>query len=285
MGLDSYKNNLISNICKNFGSAQATCSSGSIHDFRVGIKRLRALINVFADINGGFKVKQYERRIRPIFKAAGGVRDLQVTEDLIWSWAVNSSTQVSEYYNHLKEKEIKAKEKFFRVSRGNKTEIFSELSGAISNELAGLDQQYIERHVGRATAASLLRIADKKKSGPLPFEELHKLRIEAKEARYRLQTLSAIQNENGLLKETDNWLRDIHRAIGLWHDMVVAQEKLDAFLKNEAVTPLFWPPAYDELMNELKRRAEESYQQFIESWEDTENVLSKSIEQLQRYSV
>ncbi|MGH8015235.1 MAG: CHAD domain-containing protein [Candidatus Zixiibacteriota bacterium] len=285
MGFENYHKNLIKEICGNFREARKSCSTRSIHDFRVGIKRLRSLLELLSIIDGGLNEKKHEQKLRPLFKSAGKVRELQVTAELIRNWLKDSGDEVSEYYNYLKLNEDAAKRKFVNISKSGKTSIFPSLSKIILKKVSGISADYLKRFIGRSTSAALLRIDLKKRIPSLPLGELHNLRIEAKDARYRLQALSAIQSESDVFKKADDWLRGVHRAIGQWHDMIIAQGKLDSFLANDAVKPLYSPEAYEHLKKALNSRGKDSYRVFLSVWNDKENALGSVIEQLEKYNI
>ena len=285
MGFQSYNKNLLKSISRNFRDARKTCSSNSIHDFRVGVKRLRSLVGVLSNIDGSLEVKENERKFKPIYKAAGKVRDIQVTEALILKRIVENNANISEYYNFLRLTETTAKKNFANVSKNKSAAIFTSLVNVFSKKLSTFTPEFLRRHVGRSVHASLLRVAARKEMNSLPKGELHSLRIDAKDARYRVHVLASIQKNNGDLIPVDNWLREIHRAIGIWHDMAVAKEKLEAFLLNQAAKPLYSPKAYDDLKADLNRQAEESYHKFLSVWSDKNGILEHAIEQLQKFNV
>jgi len=277
----NYKDRLIKSISDNLVEARRSCSTASVHDLRVGIKRLRSLLHLLTEIDIWFEQRHFEHSFRRLFKAAGRVRDLHVAEELIWKWAAGTTWEVSEYYNFLKDKEVIARQSFLAVCKNFRMRTISDISAAISSHTRGIPQSQFERVVGRNTADTLLKIASHKTGGPVPLEELHSLRIETKDARYRIQVLDVINNQKDYLKKTDAWLRSLHQSIGFWHDTIAAATKLHSFLSNDVVQPVYSPASYESLAAELQKRADEAHTRFIELWRDKENILNKSIEQLQ----
>ncbi len=285
MQFNIYKNSLVESINGNLKEAQRSFSSAAIHDLRVAIKRLRSLFYILTEIDGSFKKKELERIVRRLFKAAGRVRDLQVAEKIVRDCAGNTSMEVSEYYNYLKDKESTARQRFLAIAKNFSKKSLTHLSGRITNGFNGIPPNHLERAIGRNAAAALLRVASRKNLKPLPFEELHELRIVAKDARYRIQVLSMIKQEKELLKDADIWLRSMHQMIGRWHDLVVAGNNLNEFLLKGAISPVYSPDSYLALSNEFEKRADEAYRQFAEIWSDKQGVLKKSIGLLQDYNI
>lgn len=280
-----YKDRLIKSISDNFRESVRSGSTASVHDLRVGIKRLRSLLQILADYDAWFKEQNFAGTFRRLFKAAGRVRDLHVAEELFWKWASGNSQNVSEYYNFLKNKEISARQRYLATAKNFNTGKFGELSREISRRFQHYVPRYLEQAVGRNSAGALLRIAVRKTGSPLGQDELHALRIAAKDARYRLLVLSEMGNANNFMKDTDSWLRSLHQAIGLWHDTIIAASRLHSFLSSEAVYPLFSPASYEALALELQKQQDEAHSRITEVWRDQGGVLKKSIELLQPYNV
>jgi CHAD domain-containing protein len=189
--------------------------------------------------------------------------------------------EINEYYNYLKEKETVARKKFLRVvSRFDDTTL-TNLAAKIAKRLKLIKPNLIEQAAGQNAARSLMRVVARKSVDPLSVEELHSLRMDSKDARYRIQVLSALYHENEVLKHTDSRLRTVHQSIGNWHDYILASEKLESFLTADALLPLYSENSYLELKSYFNQEAGEHFKLFHKNWNDIDTVLSRAIEQIQ----
>jgi len=99
MAIVNYVSKLTGNIRKNLDESIRSGSTGSVHDLRVAMKRLRSLLQMLTGVQTWFEEDDYSRRFRRLFKAAGRVRDMHVAQELVWKWAAASDREVSEYFN------------------------------------------------------------------------------------------------------------------------------------------------------------------------------------------
>lgn len=284
MAIVDYISKLTGNIKKNLDESIRSGSKESVHDLRVAMKRLRAVLQMPAGVETWFEEDDYSRRFRRLFKAAGRVRDMHVAQDLVWKWAAASDREVSEYYNFLKDREIFERRRFLAVAVPFKINTLNRFSKAVESHCRLIPQGQFELTAGRTTVSALMRVASWKTGKSIPQKDLHNLRIASKDARYSLQVLGVARDEKDFLKEVGDWLRGLHQSIGLWHDTIIAATRLHTFLSKEAVQPLYSPKSYEALALELQYRQERSYNLFAESWRDQKGILEKSIEELKPYN-
>ena len=284
MAIVNYVSKLTGNIRKNLDESIRSGSTGSVHDLRVAMKRLRSLLQMLTGVQTWFEEDDYSRRFRRLFKAAGRVRDMHVAQELVWKWAAASDREVSEYFNFLKEREIFERQRFLAVARPFKMTILNRFSRAVSSHCRVIPQGQFELTAGRSTISALLGVASRKTGKSIPQSDLHNLRIASKDARYSLHVLAVVNDEKDFMKDLDDWLRGLHQSIGLWHDTIIAATRLHTFLSKEAVQPLYSPKSYEALALELQYRQERAYNLFAEVWRDQGGVLEKSVEKLGQYN-
>lgn len=274
----TYSSTLLKEIRENLEKATDTHSCTAVHKLRVKIKRLRSLANVLADFNSQLIDTSLDESLKKLFKSAGRLRELHVSEDLLRKCSSNFSIAVYEYYNFLKEKELVSRRKFSDSGRKFEKEFLNKLEKVFSDLFEQVSPVEIETIVGQNCLRTLLKLASRKTGEPLATDKLHSLRIEAKDARYRIHMLLLLRSDLFVLAEVDIWLRTVHQAIGLWHDFTVADLKLDKFLSEDALLSGNSSSPYAILAEHYSELADEAMRTFNDAWTDRDGTLNKSIQ-------
>lgn len=81
--LDKYRSKLIGEINKDLRIILTQPEEKSVHDFRVGIKRLTALYYFLSRIDTSLKAKRILKPYRSLFKSIGNIRDAHIAVHLI----------------------------------------------------------------------------------------------------------------------------------------------------------------------------------------------------------
>ena len=81
--LDKYRSKLIREINKDLRIILQKPEEDPVHDFRVGVKRLRALYSFLNEINADVRVKEILKPCRLLFKSIGNIRDGHIAEYLV----------------------------------------------------------------------------------------------------------------------------------------------------------------------------------------------------------
>jgi CHAD domain-containing protein len=104
---------------------------------------------------------------------------------------------------------------------------------------------------------------------------LHFLRTRTKEARYTLEILKERGLTGGEGAILNDRLRDIHRALGRWHDEEIVLESLKEFRKEPRLGPLLSFKSYLEFSRLAKARKAESLECFESAWPALLKVLGR----------
>lgn len=192
------------------------------HELRVGIKRLRSLSEVVARIDPEFRGGKRLRRLRPLFRAAGRVRDRQLHNKRIHALMnpQEESSAAAASPPPPAPDEVEAVEKFLRVAaRADTTNLFA-LRSRISKTLSPLSDQAMALLIGPAWVSMLDEIAAWERSEDRT--DLHSLRILAKRAHHALFLIHSMFPGARIDKAAELHLDRVQKLLGTWHDDEVA---------------------------------------------------------------
>ncbi|MEE8583791.1 MAG: CHAD domain-containing protein [Acidobacteriota bacterium] len=247
-------------IRRHFALASQSSDPEAIHQMRVEIKRLKAFFQLLEGLCADFRAKKNLKPIRPIFKSAGRLRDLQLQIGLARQWMDDSGRDLEAFCQHLAEREqqaqlgfrkksslfdaaaIEAKEE--RVSRvlGSLTARQSRLRAA--ELLEGLQSELLER--GQASKAQ---------------DDLHPLRILAKQARHTAELLQMCLRTSPPPNQVLEALRAAEQALGQWHDQEVALGFVEAFRQESETSSACQD--YKEALSTKKRELHRAFFQLL----------------------
>jgi CHAD domain-containing protein len=246
-----------------------------IHELRVEIKRLRASTALTAWMNPAFRSKRVLKPIRKVFKAAGRLRDLHVQRHLLSLHLVESARDVGEFSDELNARETGARIDYAEVAARFEGDWFEEVAEAARMALSDIREDEATWRISQRLAVSVSLLADLESEGRLAEADLHRVRILCKEARYMLEILrpgspAELAEYYG---ELDHHLRQVHRALGLWHDADVGQKVLGHFLKQRAPGSLRSPESYRHYAEHLAAMRDRHLGEFAPRWEALQRLL------------
>jgi len=247
-----------------------------IHDFRVGIKRWRALMVLLQAVLPGFDYAACRKALNRAFKAAGRVRDCHIQQELIRNSRSNNHWSLSEFYNDLKKAELGARDKFARVAEEFDPQILSTLELEIAQTIPGAATDALVRGAFRRLAQGLRLLLRYDLPGGFPEGDLHAVRIKSKETRYMVEIMQTCLSHRLDLNALNKSLRGVHQGLGLWHDREVALERLGAFLKHTPRKTLQAPTSYTAYVRELREGKETALRAFESAWVTFVRLTDKS---------
>jgi CHAD domain-containing protein len=249
-----------------FSSASAAPSTDAIHEMRVALKRLRTFFNLVEALDPGFKAEEAFAGARKLFRAAGRVRNVQILEAEAYRSAKAAGLEISEFYNWLKEAERKAVRRFSRACGAFRSDFFDSAWKRMSVLSAeGLTGRRLRKGL-ESRLLTLLREMRRAAAGRRNGRRLHALRTRAKEARYTLEILEecGLTGEEGA--RLNEHLRDVHQALGRWHDEAVVLGSVREFRSGREPAPLFSPKSYLEFGRLARVRQAEDLDSFEAAW-------------------
>lgn len=262
------------NILRHYNIAKKFSDVEGIHEMRVEIKKLRAFFNLVEWINPDFQTIKYFSKIRNLFKSAGRIRDIHIQQELTMHWVKKANLEVSEYYNYLKQQELKNQAQFSKTCKRFKTTEFDKSWIIIQDSLNILPQNYIQFKSEERFYKLIENLIHYKEKAEFAGDDYHKIRILSKESRYTLDILQTCFPEIGQFEVLDLKLRDLHRALGKWHDNEVNLLSIKDFLENFSGQSFFNRNSYDQFIQNLEQDKKKWLLNFEERWKEFNEFLN-----------
>jgi CHAD domain-containing protein len=253
--------------------------SEALHDFRVGLRRLRSCTRAYRSQLKGSLSKKMRRRLRDMTLATNPGRDIEVqlewlhrqaerlgpgeTEGLAWligRLEGRKYESLDRVTAEIGQRFLKAAGKLrrslgtfqmeVRPGREAKPQSFGEVTGSLIQSVAGELSESLKAVVR-----------------PQQVSEAHAARIRAKRLRYLLEPLS--RRAPGA-KALVGRLKQLQDVLGYVHDMqVLGQEvesSLDALSRGASDRPLAARPGLEALRRLANEEAEDSFASFQDEW-------------------
>lgn len=260
-----------------------------VHDLRVSSRRIRECLNIFSDYLPAKKQKSWLKEIKNITKSYGNVRDLDVQLDL-----------VKKIFQGIEDKRIRSGLRRLRLRLKQKRE--KKHADTEKNTHAIIDSVALVEMIAWTEAATDFEEKDLKNSegllqlgykqiqarldkflffevfifNPARIEELHQMRIAAKQLRYALEIFSDLYERNtdfalDIARQTQQYLGEIH-------DEDVWLSYLPKFLDTEyqkikgfyGYTSPFnrIKPGIEYFLENRKKERNRLYQEFLIDWKN-----------------
>ena len=242
------------------------CSEVSVHEVRVDYKLVRATLSPLKSPDPDDPVRAAARPLRKLFRTAGPLRECHIHRQLLAVHLEGKHLLIPEWIHALTAREILARRRFLALGPVWKSSMALHLSQVVrASSSEGASELLWRAHSLFAVAAS--QLADVQAEEDMTTVDLHHVRRISKDARYLLGLVGALEPGPDPDRERlDTSLRDVHRALGLWHDATVAFGDLGEFLKQRDALALRHPELYADYAEKLKMAAAQAREQFNGSW-------------------
>jgi len=232
----------------------------AIHEYRVSVKRIRAIIralnSVYDDPLVSGKIIQ---PLRLMFKAGGTIRDDQVQIGLMENIEKEfgySFPLIKAYYIHRIEDQ---RDSFFLKSVDFDYESIDIISHQIDHVLEPLDDASLELNIYNRLNKSMEKLKRKRYDLDQP-DALHRFRTDFKENGYVAEMMYQSQYSHKISKAVHNRMKNFGQDLGNWHDhyqlwsksAIIFQESRSIDLLEEAFElRKFITPIHDRLFQEI----------------------------------
>ncbi|CCH00654.1 hypothetical protein FAES_2645 [Fibrella aestuarina BUZ 2] len=231
---DFYKQRA-SSLIERIEDARDHLTDEHVRRIRVGIKRLRSLYRLMEFIRPKqFKSRRHERAFRKLFKRAGQLRDIQLSQASIDTIPLRG-TMAKRYARYLEKEEKKARKKlkkalkkFHKRDLKKADKLIQRIGVTVSP--VKVDQRlrtYIDRE---AAAIEVLQ------QGGQSTENTHQMRKHLK-ALIEVGTLLIQLMPDDALEQLLTKAKQTQQQVGLWHDRVVWLSHLEAFIAADNEQP------------------------------------------------
>jgi CHAD domain-containing protein len=200
-----------------FMEVQQDARKGTVHGLRVSLKRLRAFLQMWDQIDPYFKGKNVINRLKPLFSEAGQLRDLQIES------AVLMQQEEMLQIGHQTSDQIKIriagqKRAFDEFQQDFSLAGIREICLLTRSHIAHMSLINLRRGIRRYFHDMLEEIAALSHKGLTSRKYLHKLRKRVKEAYYNIIAIETaipqLALPDGLLQP----LETLQSQLGTWHD-------------------------------------------------------------------
>lgn len=229
----SYLEKQLASFDLNFVKVCDSFNSDAIHDMRVSVKRLRALMILAEKLEPSFNSAETEGELKQLFRLSGKMRDAQVQQSLLADYAQNLNISFGEYDLFLRNFEKKSKKKFTSYLKVNTS---TDFTGNINQSLAELFNKTESTQIVTAInllVDELLAKVREMNDDQQHDEHLHEIRRKLKQCNYLLSVFDKNDPDLPRLNETLHVLEKANNLLGEWHDHDVAREFLFNFLSNK----------------------------------------------------
>ena len=258
-----------------------------IHDLRVSSRRIRTVLEVFSEYLPNKKIKSWEKDIRTITKSFGSVRDLDVQIDLINE--VYESAEDNKIRSGLRRIRMRLKQKRLQKQENTKKITGVILDSASIVEMNTWTEAALENSDGEMFFSSeLYRLGYKQIQtrldefllyevfifDPDRVEELHQMRISAKQLRYALEVFSDLYKQK--MDFALDTVRQAQEYLGNIHDSDVWIDFLPVFMNKEMkrIKDFYGyaspynriKPGIEYLIKNRKRERSRLYKAFLKDW-------------------
>lgn len=269
----NYTRECLCEIERHFEDSSRHGGIDSIHDLRVAIKRLRALSRLIAIVNDNFRANECYSLVRPLFKAAGKVRDYQVQMQIIYKAVQEHSLELSEYYCFLKNKESKYKNDYMKFCESFERETLEKAWKTLYGALRFLEPDYIAERLEFALRKGLREIVALKDRIASDAVDYHQIRIGTKASRYTLEVARKCLPDNAQYSDLNDALKAVHQVLGVWHDKEIGLVFLEKYLGGKAPNDFYDKDSYNKYKNILFNQKSENLALFESRWSHFRKLL------------
>ena len=227
--LIEYFDTWLGNTIENFRLAADHHDPEGVHDYRVALKRLKALFRLAGTIEPDFSARNRFREFRVLFKAGEDLRDIHIQTGVADDFADASGFPVKEYRDYLAGLERDAAGRFDRFAAGFDIGVLGKRRKVLVRAVGTLEPAVLPRRVRERFGRLFGDLVEKVERSRAADEEMHGIRILAKEVHYVREMLDACApggEDSGVFFAK---LKKAHQALGHWHDCEVARSYLAGF--------------------------------------------------------
>lgn len=243
--LQKYFSQRVKNLFNHLHDFDVSAEEGALHDLRVELKKLRAVIKFLQQVYSKQKLKRPAHLLRTIFQEAGEIREYQLLQQ--WLRKYNLKVLEEKYFPPQQLAEMIADFRKQAPAFKNDLKEIVELTGRFVVHTNGIlaEQYFTDLH------AQL----QEKTYAELPSIEWHDLRKLIKQWMY---ALNWVAQEEVAAKETAlAYYNKLQEQIGQWHDLEMVKEAFSQkqiYLSQDMEVQKDFALAWEKLTHSLRYR-------------------------------
>ncbi|HNP22139.1 MAG TPA: CHAD domain-containing protein [Panacibacter sp.] len=217
---------------------------GSMHDLRVEIKKMRAVLKFLRTIYPKQQLKKPSHLLRYIFQTAGAIRELQLLQ--IWLRKSQHEVILSTYYSDQK---LAFMIDQFRINSMQYKEDFKDIITSCEEYIRSTNEILAEQYFVDLNAQ-----VEKYCRRNLPITEWHNLR---KLIKQRLYSYNWVTHESDNDDPNFAYFHKLQESIGLWHDLEIIKESFSqkqVWLSQNIEVQKEFAAAWEKLESSIKQK-------------------------------
>jgi CHAD domain-containing protein len=242
-----YYNQRIKQVFNHLLEFDLNSSENSLHDFRVEIKKLKAILKFLKSVYPKQKLKKAARQLNNIFQQAGEIREYQ----LILQWFQKHDLEIFVERTFPTDTLVDLIEKFHHHAHSFKHDL-KELNDQVSDYVFATNE-IVAVHYATDLSVQMEKLIRKN----CPLSEWHELRKIIKQWMYAINWVEDSQ-------DTDiSYYQKLQENIGYWHDAQVIKETLmqkKIFLSHDVELQMSFTIANDKLNQSLRYREKQIHE-------------------------
>lgn len=242
--LEKYFAQRVKNLFNHLHDFELIGDEVSLHDLRVEMKKLRAIIKFLREIYPNQKLKKPAHTLRAVFQNAGEIREMQIIEQ--WLQKNNFHAIEKAYYPAEKLKELI---KDFQQSTDKLKDDYNYIIDAVSKFAESTNEILAEQYFVKLNA-ELEELCREE----LPKTQWHELR---KLIKQRIYAYNWIKHDHENDDPNFSYYNKLQEAIGLWHDLEIIKESFSlkqVYLSQDIEVQKDFNIAWDKLESSIKHR-------------------------------
>jgi|GEM_PF-5422320 CHAD domain-containing protein len=233
---------------QNFKIAKKLGSPDSVHDLRIAIKRLNALVQLInSNKSSNYILTRNFAQLKRLFKAAGSLRDFQVLEELLLNYSKTFSSISKIISAQFQNNKYNAQKEFLVFINNYDHFDLNRVLKCIIKHIQKLENDLLEIHIQNICQNNMLKLM--KYSIPDSKEyNLHSARKVVKNFAYwqEMEYNESTQNNYSYEK-----LKEAGRYLGNWHDRMVLYNFLISSKKKGQIKTKNLKPILIQVKNEM----------------------------------
>ncbi len=213
---------------EHFSKTHEQFGEEDIHQLRVDIKKIRAILGLVEYISeGSFSRERHISLFSKLFKISGRLREIHVNLSIINE---DDQSTVIVYREYLIILQLKTVQRLNTgLSSFNHDEL-QKLNLELYEFIEGLNDLNIADMARSYISGKIININELRKN--TNDRNLHKIRFHSKELKEILKLINSI-NPDDQSKKLENDIKNFNELIGNWHDNVVLINSMEKFINKE----------------------------------------------------
>ena len=256
----AYLNKYLEEFRINLEKAIQDYDAEAIHDYRVAVKRIRAVIRV---LDKAYDKPLFSKKLilplREMFKAGGTIRDDQVQIGLVEKIETGYNRSFPLIKKYYRKRISDQRDTFFKTSVDFDFDILEDIILKIEKIIEPLDEEFLENSLYNRLHRSMEKLKliryDLDTS-----EKLHSFRTQFKSNGYVAEMLFQSKHSNKVSKAAYTRIKNFGQELGDWHDHYQLWSKTASIFKESKNTDLLGEafemrilitPVHDKLFQEI----------------------------------